>query len=154
MKTVEEIVKRCHASNPDDPFGFGFEVLSGFLTFEEARPLLKVGATGEGWESCPLTSDSVKAAMRTYMEFAWGKARDHRGLSASRSIVKMKSFIWLLGDENTLCKVNVAGYARYGAPKLAVICETYGFPIPSGDDVANMIAGKACCPYCEEGCGQ
>jgi hypothetical protein len=82
------------------------------------------------------------------MAFAWGKARDHRGISASRSVEKMRTWVWLLDDPEI-----TANYQNYGAPILRAICERYGFPIPDGDDMRRMSEGEPCRDGCDEGCG-
>lgn len=152
MRTVEDIVKRCQ--NQEDVLGFRTGALVEFLTFEQAKDLRSEEATSEEWgEAKPLTRESVIDAMRSYMQFAWGKIEDHRGLSAERSIMKMEAWIWLLGDDEFLDAVKNAAYAQYGAPKLALICQRYDLPIPQSTEIQNMIAGQPCRESCEEGCG-
>ena len=96
--------------------------------------------------------DAVLANMREYMDFAWGKVEDHRGISASRSVEKFGAWIWALGDEETLRKFEATNYAPYGAPQLAFVCATYGFPIPGSSELARMIDGEPCIPGCQDGC--
>jgi len=88
------------------------------------------------------------------MEFAWGKIEDHRGISANRSIEKMEAWLWLLDDEETLAALEEAPYKNYGAPKLKVICDKYGFPVPQDETIQNMIASRPCREGCQDGCGQ
>lgn len=158
MRTPEEIVARCKVEG--DRFSiagqFVVEALVPFLTFEQARPLLKPDATENGWPTEPLTREAVLSEMRAYMEFAWGKVQDHRGLSASRSVEKIGAWIWLLGDEEILNEFKATDYAQYGAPKLAAACRHYGFPVPEDESLACMIAGRPClgCESGEQsGCG-
>jgi len=125
----EEIINKI--KNSDSMFGFEREVLMQYLSFEEAKPLLKEGTTKEEWGAhTPRTTEAVLQNMKDYMEFAWGKAEDKRGISASRSIEKMGAWLWLLGDTECIKEMEAAEYAWYGAPKLAVICRRYNFPIP------------------------
>ena len=154
MKTKAEIVDDIKKNGKDDVFGFRLEVFLPFLDFSTLREagVLKPDATSEGLEDRkPLTREAVLEEMRDYMEFAWDKAANHRGLSASRSIDKMEAWLWLLDDAD-LCKPY--GYASYGAPKLKVICNKYGFPIPDDPGVQRMMRGLPCRDDCEEGCGQ
>lgn len=152
MKTIEEIIVRCQES--DDFFGFDQEVLLPFLPAEKAKPYLREDADLSGWKQCPLEAEVVIKQMREYMDFAWGKVEDHRGLSANRSISKMQAWLWLLEDNETLSFAQKSSnYPQYGAPILWRICKKYGFAIPDGDDVANMAQGKPCVYGCEYGCG-
>lgn len=151
MKTIDEIIKEI--TQDTSILGFRTETLIQFLTFEQAKPFLIETAKKEDWKDNPLTEESVKEQMKKYMEFAWTKVEDHRGLSANRSIEKMEAFLWILEDDKTLAKVKETGYAQYGAPKLKVICERYGFHIPMSSKLINMMEGKLCVEGCEEGCG-
>ena len=153
MRTPEEIVAKCQ--DKDDWLGFTAQALAPFLAFEQAKPLLKEDASPDNWcAPKPLTREAVLADMREYMTFAWDKAWNHRGISAGRSVTKMEAWIWLLGDDAVLKGVESTSYENYGAPKLALICQTYGFPVPDEEGIRNMIAGKPCCPDCDQGCGK
>jgi len=129
------------------------------LKLDDALPLMseeavaKYTAHPEKWNNSSFDRETVLAQMREYMEFAWGKVDDHRGLSAGRSVEKFEAWVWLLADQETLDKMNAADYPQYGAPKLAVVCEAYGFPIPDDEGIRSMIQGLACHADCENGCG-
>lgn len=155
MRTQGEIVERVRASRT--MFGFQAEVLVPHLDFEHAREFLKPEMTLEKWEEgedpSPLTEARAVEDFRKYAEFAWGKARDHRGLSASRSVEKLSTWTWLLGRDDVLEAVEAVGYAQYGCPKLKVICDAFGFPVPDDEATQRMIRGEPCEPGCESGCG-
>lgn len=155
MRTEQEIVARIE-SEKSKMFSFVGEALFQFLSFDVAKPMLKEGITEEQWREsqAPCTRERVLQELREYMEFAWGKAHDHRGLSANRSVDKLSAWVWLLGDDETVAKVEATDYPNYGAPKLKVICDAYGFPIPDDEATQNMIAGRPCEPGCGQGCGQ
>jgi hypothetical protein len=91
--------------------------------------------------------------MRDYMEFAWGKADDHRGLSAMRSVEKFKAWVWLLGNDKLVefCEDD-DHYAYYGAPVLQRICQEYSFPIPDDAGIQRMMKGLPCKDGCTSGC--
>lgn len=152
MRSPQEILEFCQVDG--GIFDFSAEAVAQFLTFEQAKPLLEADAKPEDWKQEALNQETVIQGMRAYMEFAWGKVQDHRGLSASRSVNKMRAWVWLLGDDDTLKLLEGAPHAMYGAPKLAVICEKYGFPIPAGENIQNMINGKPCYAGCDQGCGE
>lgn len=145
MRTQKEIVDYLNSEDEDGIFSFRHEVLVPFLTFENAKPFLKEGVTD--WKCSDLSRDSVLSQMRKYMEFAWGKVLDHRGLSANRSVSKMKAWRWLLGDSN---KIEWRNYPNYGAPILAQVCELYSFNVPIDENLELMIEGKNC-KSCSDG---
>lgn len=164
MRTQEEILKRIEESKKRNAFfNFEIEVLVEALDFEHAKPFLKNTATPETWNvereadgygpklRYPLTrEEDLKKAAAAYLKFAWGKAEDHRGISAGRSVDKMTSFCWLLGHDTK--SIEEAGYANYGCPKLKACAELLGEPLPTDEAIVRMMQGEACHPYCEEGC--
>lgn len=155
MRTQDEIATKVAESNKR-VLDFTGDALLCYLDFEHARPFLKPEATAEGWAKShtPLVRESVIAEMRDYMAFAWGKVEDHRGLSAGRSVDKMTAWAWLLGDDALVKAIDAAGYAQYGAPKLAVVCKALGFDIPDDPGIARMIDGERCGADYSCGCGQ
>lgn len=150
MRTQEEIVQIVRADD-DDIFGFAKSILVPYLDFEHAREFLKPDVTAEQWKQLPQDRQKILANIREYMEFAWGKVEDHRGLSAGRSVDKLTAWAWLL-DDDVAKRMNEADYAQYGAPKLAIACKAFELPIPDSDEIRNMIAGRPCVDSCELGC--
>lgn len=156
MRTQEEIVARLEHGRSTDIFGFGAEVLLQALDYEHAKPFIKPEVTEAEWGEIPptATDETVERAAADYMRFAWGKAQDHRGISASRSVEKITEFAWLLGRDDVLEAMEAAAYAQYGAPKLHAACKLLGWNVPSDKATAHMIAGLPCTEGCEEGCSQ
>lgn len=154
MRTQEEIAKRIKDNT--SLFNFAGEALIAFLDYEHGLPLLEGPMSKEKWDSTKLalTEEGVLTELREYMEFAWGKVENHRGISASRSVEKCNAYVWLLGNDTVLADVEAAGYAQYGAPKLAVICRAYDLPIPDDGAVQRMIQGERCGNHDECGCGE
>jgi hypothetical protein len=158
LKTVEEIAKFIR--DDDSMFGFKVDVCLQYLPFDQAREFLKPEVTAEEWSISvhPLTEDGLKTDMLDYMDFAIGKALDHRGLSAGRSVEKMQAWLWLLGDKETWAFADEdANYKNYGAPILKYICEKYGYSLDKLDKwdrlkFDNMALGKLCQAGCEDGC--
>ena len=164
MKTQEQIVEMLGDKGTqvfDSFLGFYKEVLLDFVTFEYAKPLLnqdfvaKVETGEEEWTSIEPNRDNVLAPMRKYIEeYGWPKAQDHRGISAGRTIEKMRAWAWLLDDGDELfTKIRNAAYPQYGAPTLKVICEHLDWPVPEDAGLQRMMQGLPCVPDCEEGCG-
>lgn len=147
-RSQKEIVDRIEEIKSGDVFGFESEVLISALDFPYAKIYLKEGITEEEWKELTDDAPPVFEQMRTYMEFAIGKAQDHRGISASRSVMKLNGWTWLLG-----CEPIESPYAQYGAPILKALCERHGFDWPDDEDINRMAEGKPCHVGCCDGCG-
>lgn len=172
-RTQDEVVARYEAVREDDVFGFKADVLIPHLDIGHVetvyRPQVRVEEAGifgelrtpgepepldlENWVPEPLHLEAVMYELTGYMAFAWGKVRDHRGISAGRSVAKIEEYVWLLGRDDLLAAMEAAEYEQYGAPKLAVVCRALDLTIPESEALANMIGGRYCRPDCEEGCG-
>jgi len=135
MPTSDEVLARIRERKPDDVFGFEWSEYVDFLEYEHAKEFLKPEVTAEHWAEArkPLTRESVLAVMLEYMPFAWEKANDKRGLSASRSIMHYVAWTWLAGD-HALSEWLDTEYEFYGKPQLVRICETYGWDAKQWDD--------------------
>lgn len=154
MRTVQEIVAHCKENKSF--FGFDKEILVPYLPFADAKQFLKKDTTEadftDGWKQREQDRDAVIKQMADYLDFAWEKAENHRGLSASRSVEKMETWLWLLGDDENLAKFQAAPFAMYGCPQLKIVAEAYKLPIPESDVIAKMLAGESCRPGCRD-CG-
>lgn len=122
-KTQEEIVSRIESK--DWVLPFGRNVLIPYLEYENAEQYLKDGATKEEWQDKE-TKDPLQSA-EEYMDFARKKARNRRSNSATRSIDKMREWLWLAGEDEVLQKFEEAEYKPYGKPKLNVLEEEFGW---------------------------
>lgn len=80
----------------------------------------------EGYEPEELTRESIIAGMQEYIDFAIGKAKGERGLSANRSIWKFQQWLWALEDPLT---DEIGEYDDYGLSHLYKIAEKYGLKI-------------------------
>lgn len=152
MRTAAELAEWYAKHKDEDTFGWMAEVIVTRLPYDLAKPFLKPEAKPEEWTPYALERDSVIGDMKDYMKFAWTKVCDHRGISASRSVVKMRAFLVMLGDDEmaNLC-LDESQYPYYGAPILKQICLKYGFPIPDDPAVKRMMSGEPCSDDCE-GC--
>ena len=122
MRTQDEIVARIREIKDADVFGFGRHALIDLLDYEHAKPFLKDGVTEEEWGEPPTPIESIK----DYLEFAWEKAMNKRGLSAARSLMKLEQWAWASGDETLMGLVNSRSYADYGKRQLAAVCRHLG----------------------------
>lgn len=130
-RTDKEIVDRINAIKDRDFFGFETSDLLARLSFAAAKPFLKDTAKEEDWPApSPRDRESLINEMREYMPFAWDKANNCRGISASRSMSHYTSWVWLAGDDLG----NLGDYEYYGKDNLVRICEHYGFDAAQWDD--------------------
>ena len=96
MKTIDEIEEKVK-SDFDDPIECimvqlcsGIHPLSDFVVecFKEEHKD----------KVMPLTEENIIALMQGYIDFAFKKANDMRGISANRSIWKYSMWLWALDD--------------------------------------------------------
>jgi len=151
-RAQDEIVARIAAVANDDWMGNRQDVLLRALDFGNARPYLKDGVTEEQWNTGGKYAD-IDADAREYYHFALGKMRDHRGLSAVRSVEKLTEFAWLLGRDDVVAAMKDADYANYGAPKVHAFATGFGLAWPDEAELNRMAEGLPCIPNCDEGCG-
>lgn len=160
VRTSEELAAKVAElwDSPSSPFGFGAEVLIPELPLDQAAPYLKEEALAryrageEIWHGGDLDPVRIRREAIEYLEFAYGKAMDHRGISAFRSIEKLAAYCWLLGAPWDL--VAGAPHANYGAPGLMAAAGFLDHPFPFDGPLAEMAEGRPCSPDCVEGCGR
>lgn len=135
MKTTDEVLAKVkELEKTDDIFGTKRNDLMSYLSFEQAKPYLKDGITVEEWSEVrdEIDRDTVIEDMLDYMEFAWDKANNCRGLSAGRSIDHYEMWLWLLEDGLSEKLKDI--YQYYGKPCLRAICEKYNWDWIKWDD--------------------
>lgn len=123
MRTQQEILDRIEEVKASDFFGATRGDLIEALEFENAKPFLKEGVTAGEWTWND--AQGVRKAAIEYMEFAWGKANDCRGLSASRSVDHYRAWMWLLGSDE-FEKLADDEYEFYGQPVLVIAATALG----------------------------
>jgi hypothetical protein len=128
-RTQEEITSRFAES--DDFFGWAREVLIERLDHDHAKPYIKDGVTAEEWAG--LTADHVDldAEIRRYLAFAVRKIKDERGLSAERSVIKLREMAWLAGRDDVVEAMDAAEYPQYGEPKVRAFAAGLGLGWPT-----------------------
>jgi len=108
------------------------------LEYEHAKEFIKDSCTKESWtaDKAIYTKKNLMKEIECYMNFAWSKANDRRGLSAERSLQHMFAWTFLLDDGfyEKLFISYVEGYEFYGKPQLVLICENYGIDWKKLDD--------------------
>ena len=154
-RTQDEILARFQAV--DDFFGFAREVLIETMDADTVRRFNPDATIGDDWTAW--TTEDVETNARNYLDFAVEKAIGHRGISAERSVAKLREFAWLLGRDDVIEQMDKADYPQYGMPKVMAFASgmNWGFgPLCADDtDALNRMAqGWECRPGCGEGCGQ
>lgn len=133
-RTSEEILERIE--NNDDIFGFATQVLIDYLPWEHSKSFYKdefVASVENGQNKAPSPPEleTKVQAFVDYMKFAWEKATNQRGLSASRSIQKLGAHLWALGRQDLYdILYDERLYAPYGAPALVKVCDEMGIDVP------------------------
>lgn len=137
MRTQDEIVIRIRELEGIDFLGFLRSDLLDALDFAHAKEFLKPDAPEKEWneQAFILKSDEgVKNKMIDYMEFAWGKANNCRGISAGRSMSHYSAWTWLLGDEVYNQFYDLEDYQYYGKDNLVDLCLYLGLDHKKWDD--------------------
>lgn len=125
MRTQQEIIDRMVERKEDDALGFEADEYVYFLDFAHAKKLLS-GINNAEWNKVykEPTRENVIGQMQDYLNFAWRKADNERGISANRSIMHYIAWIWLAGDDDFLQQVQDEydnNYSDYGKPILRMI---------------------------------
>ena len=129
MRTQDEILKRLKADESDDDFGVQRTDLVEFLEFNNAKSFLvptyiKDIESGKEKYTYYKTDEEVIKQIKEYLEFAWDKANNCRGLSAARSLCHFIGWLWLLGYD---IDKKFEDYSHYGKPHLREISEKFEF---------------------------
>lgn len=134
-RTQDEIVARYKERAANDPFGFEVHEYLPYLDFEHANALgiLKPDTTAEEWKAIGDQVPAVRDRMVEYMSFAWEKANNQRGISASRSIAHYIAWLWLDGADALASEIG--DYVNYGKPQLTRICEYLGLDVAKYQDI-------------------
>jgi hypothetical protein len=134
VRTCSEIINRIELLKDSDFFGFDVAFLARYLPVELALPYIESATEDDGWVQTPNDRTSLISEMLHYMPFAWGKAKDFRGLSARRSMSHYMTWLWLLGDDISIFD----NYEYYGKDILCKICERYGWDAKQWDDGVRL----------------
>lgn len=129
MRSQDEIIARIKTRQEHDFFGFEIGDYMTRLTVDNFKPFAKDGADLSDWVQSPGDREAVLKELCEYATFAWHKANNCRGLSASRSLSHFIAWSWLAGDDavsQAIIDAMEDRYECYGKPILARICEHYG----------------------------
>ena len=125
MKSIDEIKNFMNEVEEDDFLGVMRSDSIECLSYDDAKDYLRDGVTPEEWEKDRIKSDAdIIKKIKEYLPFAWGKANDERGISASRSIQHFRAWFFLLGEDEFYKKITWMednDFAMYGKPILETI---------------------------------
>lgn len=131
MRTQDDVAERYEARRGTDQFGFETNEYLMRLDWGHAKKYLVDDATPDDWPANPeaLDREKILERMKSYMPFAHEKADNQRGISAWRSVAHYVAWIWLLGDDEFLAKVESKydGSEDYGKSTLMMIEDHYDF---------------------------
>jgi hypothetical protein len=121
MKTQEQIIERITQAKDRDPFSFEWGMYLSCLTFDNIKQYLKEDITQEELLEMEQkhkvsTIDDIKREMAEYLDFAWDKCENERGISANRSIMHYQAWFWLIGEDGWDDLMD--DYRSYGRPQL------------------------------------
>jgi hypothetical protein len=135
MRTQAEILARIKERAPKDMFGFEWEEYVSALTRDSVESLrgtlMKADADLKAWEPSFKTDDDIRKQCLEYMDFAWEKANNCRGISAGRSLAHYKAWLWLLGQDGF---EDIDQYEFYGKDNLVRICKFFDLDASKWDD--------------------
>lgn len=146
-RTAQEILIRIAEIRDADMFGTREHDLLRALPWEDVKDLVSTQCTEQLWTQ----SNSVAEATE-YLPFAMGKASNHRGLSAARSIDHYREWAWLSGQQAFMDALDLP-YNYYGAPILHAVAEAIGAQKVWAEHVTPELATMARgdrCAYCTD----
>lgn len=128
MRTQQQILDRYNSVK--DLMGIQQTDLLDLMDFETVKPYLKpeyISSVEEGKEKFEFTTD-LKKTILEYLPFAYEKAEGGRGISAERSLLHFKTWIWF-DDPDFYEKIesSLTHYTNYGLSVLDKISEKYGY---------------------------
>lgn len=130
-----QIAKRASTMN-DDMLGFKIAVMNDYIPVQYGAAIFNpefIKAVMAGKEKHEPIDDIYECAQDflDYMVFAWMKAENERGISASRSIEKLGAWLRIMGREDLHDLIHDNGlYNPYGAPALIKVCKELGIDVP------------------------
>lgn len=136
MRKQEEIIERFKAAAPRDPFGFESGEYLRALNKEALETLrgefIKEDADLSEFEPDLTSDEAIRTQCIEYMDFAWQKANDCRGISAARSLSHYRAWLWLLGEDQF--DDQLEDYEFYGKDELIKVCEFLDLDHKQWDD--------------------
>lgn len=159
IRSHEEIAARIELVKGDDFLGTEVGDLMIHLPFEQAKTWLKDDAFQADFDEVAAAEADVQKVATAYLDFAVGKAVNHRGLSAGRSVSHFRAWLWLILPDDQFDLFENAEYSQYGVPKIKAAAQlldaesVWDAMVKIDPELARMAEGDMCRPGCDEGCG-
>lgn len=122
---IVEMVRDIQASS-GDLFGVTTMHLVNALDYDLAKEFLKPDVTREDWVPQFKTREDVIKAAEDYLDFAFEKAANERGLSASRSVDHYGAWVFLACTREEHNEFAEHEYGWYGVAQLMKAAELLG----------------------------
>jgi hypothetical protein len=131
-------------------------VLLAALDFDHARPFLHATARRNRWRR----QHDHEPRARGYLVLAICEIINHRDAQARRAVVALGELAWLLGRDDVVAAMDLAGDRCCGAPKVKAFADGLGWRFAetvedpeSRHMLVRMAAGQQCHPDgCRRGC--
>ncbi|PES56080.1 hypothetical protein [Bacillus thuringiensis] len=134
MKTIEEVIEMYESKTLD---GRDLSRLAVFVP-EESLHLIGLSVKEEfkgSHKHMAFTRENVLKQLEGDVGFAFEKALNRRGISASLMFEVVRMWNWIL--EEGLENWNENEYAQYGLPLFKATAIKYGFDNPIGEDTGS-----------------
>ena len=135
-RTHDEILERIELRRKRDLLDCEWPKYLDVLPYEKAKKYLQEDYDGKDWVA--ISEDDIRENAIEYMKFAWEKANNCRGISASRSLSHYIAWLWLLGEDGF---DDLDEYEFYGKPQLVRICEYLGLDHKQWDNRVRVNSG-------------
>lgn len=134
MLTKDQIIEQIKNGKESECIdGRDFSRLACFFSEDQWHVLnieLKEGSTHEPVE---YTEEAILVWLEKDLDFAFDKALNQRGISASLMYHVIKMWLWILEDDLQ----HFQEYAQYGLPLLKAVAVKYSLPNQIGDDTGS-----------------
>ncbi len=135
MKTDQEILARIEEVADKDWMGTQRGDLVVRLPYDLAKQYLRDDANmdADKWNTAVKELQAPMDLIKDYLEFAWDKANNCRGLSAGRSLEHILTWLWLEGYDK-LVKEHFETYDMYGKLQLVIASSLVNFDWAAHDN--------------------
>lgn len=138
MRSQADILTRLKERQENDMLGFEWTMYIDCLDYKRAKQFLKGSVSKKEWDKVQRTTYAqIREHAIDYLDFAWEKANEYRGLSAQRSIMHYIAWFWLMEEDEASESVEKQfreNYQYYGKDILVWISNHLGVDPSKYDD--------------------
>lgn len=135
--TQDELAQQVRISQKRDLLGFETHEYLEYLDVEHFREFARKDADLSNFPKPQYDKAKLLKRMKDYMEFAFDKANNYRGISSKRSVMHYVAWSWLAGDKEFSGQIQNEfenNYNAYGKDILCMICNHYSWDSMQWDD--------------------